>query len=307
MKYGQFSRKDNIINKILARLGILVTEKIIIKIDHHPDYRISQYRGEEETTYYFNNSWNFENKYSSVVNINVIDKYIFHYDNFKHLSSEYGISFLGYNECGFLQDVMEEHPDAFEEHSFGTETDNFTFNSLNIKTVDNLKHRVYYDGSFDGTSYEISPTDWGVYSILDVIAINIDIDEMPFYKSLLAESYLLLKEKKYKLSHFILYSAFENFINFELDAQDREDRLKDKLNELFCSKFPNLGIHQIYTSTVDLFDNYTIERNAIAHGRGRLDVNEQMVEKSFIFVLTLMSSYSLHSSKFEDLYTKIST
>ncbi len=305
MNYDQFSRKDDLINQILIRQGILISEKIIIKIDHQPDYEISEYKREQDADYYFYNSWKFKNKFNSVFNISVSQNHIFHFDNFNDLSNNYNIPFNIGSECDFLLDVLKKDSDALFTYGFGTETDNFTIHNVRIKAIDNLKGRVYYDGSFTGSSYEIDPLDWGIYSILDISACPIEIDDKPFYNSLLAESYLLLKERKYKLSYFLLYSAFESFVNSELGKGDEEGRLKDKLNELFCLKFPNLGTHQIYTSVITFFDKYNLDRNAIAHGRNRVEIDEEMVEKSFIFVLTLISSYLFNSSKFDDLYMRI--
>ncbi|AZA64432.1 hypothetical protein EG345_06740 [Chryseobacterium carnipullorum] len=255
MNYDQFSGKDDLINQILIRQGILISEKIIIKIDHQPDYEISEYKREQDADYYFYNSWKFKNKFNSVFDISVSQNHIFHFDNFNDLSNNYNIPFNIGSECDFLLDVLKKDSDALFVYGFGIETDNFTIHNVRIKAIDNLKGRVYYDGSFTGSSYEIDPLDWGIYSILDISACPIEIDDKPFYNSLLAESYLLLKERKYKLSYFLLYSAFESFVNFELGKGDEEGRLKDKLNELFCLKFPNLGIHQIYTSVITFLTN----------------------------------------------------
>ncbi|MCC3215545.1 MULTISPECIES: hypothetical protein [Chryseobacterium] len=305
MNYNQFSKKESLIDDILAKLGILITKKLIIKIDHEPDYEISEYTREREKEYYLQNFWNFKNKFNSVVEAEVLENHILHYDNFIQLSEEYNIPFCNDEECEFLLDVLKKDNDALIVYGFGTDAGNFRINNLRIKSIDNLKARVHYDGSFYGSSYEINQNDFAVYSILYVNALPLDIDSMPFYYSLLGESHLLLKEKKYKLSYFLLYSAFESFINYELGRDEEEGRLKDKLNELFCLKFPNLGIHQIYTSIITLFDKYTLDRNSIAHGRNMIDVDDVTVKKSFIFVLTMISAYLLNSSKFDDLYSKI--
>lgn len=303
MNYLQFSKKENLIEKILTHFGIIKQEKVIIKINHEPDYNISEYMREQDSDYYFYKYWDFRREFNSVVEIRITDKYIVHYDNFKHLSSEYKIPFPTYDECSFLMDVLNEDVDALDNNTLGTETDNFKLNNLRIKSIDNLDGRIYYDGSFTGSSYEINPVDWAVYSVINISAVPLEIDDMAFYNSLLAESYVLLKEKKYKLSYFLLYSAFESFINYELGKEEEEGRLKDKINELFCLKFPNLSRHQIYTSIIMLFDSYTNNRNDIAHGRSTIDVDHKIVEKSFLFVLTMISSFLLNISKFEDLKT----
>ncbi|MBH1959941.1 MAG: hypothetical protein I8H68_07500 [Flavobacteriia bacterium] len=305
MNYNQFSKKENVIDTILTQFGILTTKKIIIKIDHEPDYEISEYMKERETNYYFYNAWSFKNKFSFVVNVNVNENHIFHYDNFEQLSDEYNIPFYLGNECEFLLNIWEEDSDAFQVFGFGTDTDNFRINNFRIRAVDNLEGNVYYDGSFYGSGYEINQNDFAVYSMIDVNAVPLYIDEKPFYNSLLAESYLLLKEKSYKLSYFLLFSALESFINYELGKGDVEGRLKDKLNELLTSKFQNLAKHQIYSCIIHLFDDYTRDRNTIAHGRNSIDVDQKIVEELFLFVLTMISSYVLDSSTFEDLFKKI--
>lgn len=305
MNYNQFSKKKNLIDIILTKLGILISKKLIIKIDHEPDYEISEYKREIDTDYYFYNSWNFKDDFSFVINVDIIENHIFHSDDFKNMSDEYNISFSVGDECEFLLSTLEEDSSALESHGFGTDAENFKINNLRIRAIDNLEGQVYYDGSFYGASYEINPIDFAIYSMINVTATPMYIDEKPFYHSLLAESFILLQERKYKLSYFLLYSTFESFINYELDAADEEGRLKDKLKELFCLRFTNLSVHQIYTGIIKLYDKYTLDRNAIAHGRSPIKVDKEMVEKSFIFVLTLMSSYFTSTDKFDDLYNEI--
>ncbi len=305
MNYNQFSKKQNLIDIILTKFGILITEKLIIKINHEPDYEISPYMRERETDYYFYNSWNFKHHFSFVIDVDIVKNHIFHYDDFINMSCEYGISYYTGEECEFLLSAVEKDSDALETNGFGSGTENFKINNLRIGTIDNLESKVYYEGSFWGASYEIDQNDFAIYSMINVIATPLYIDDKPFYNSLLAESFILLKERKYKLSYFLLYSAFDSFINYELGSADEQGRLKDKLKELFSSRFSNLNNHPIYTGIIKLYDQYTNNRNAIAHGKSPIEVDEEMVEKSFIFVLTMISSYLTGADKFDDLYNEI--
>ncbi|MDD2982081.1 MAG: hypothetical protein PHQ74_01720 [Crocinitomicaceae bacterium] len=303
MNYIQFSNKQNLIDKILIRLGILTTDNVVIKINNNPDYDITEYRRNVVANYFFNNFWDFSSKYKSIVDINILDNHIFHFDTLQSLSKEYEIEYNEGNDCDFLLQVLIQNKDAFELNSFGTEVNDFELHNLRIRTIDNLKGRIYYEGSFQGDSSDIEPLDWGVYSTLGLNAIPNDIDNLPFYKSLLAESYLLLKEKKFKLSYFLTFSAFESFVNFELGGNDEPDRLKDKFKELFGSKFIVLNSHQIYTSIMSMYDNYTSNRNTIAHGRNEIIIDQEMVKSSLLFILTLISTYELNSLTFDDLYS----
>jgi hypothetical protein len=73
MNYKQFSNKQSLIDKILIRLGILTTDKLIIKIDNNPDYDITEYRREIVPNYFFHNYWDFTNKFKSIVEISIAE------------------------------------------------------------------------------------------------------------------------------------------------------------------------------------------------------------------------------------------
>lgn len=305
MNYSQFSKTKKLINIILAKFGILISKTLIIKIDNEPDYEISEYKREIEADYYFYNSWNYKENFRFVIDISIIKTHILHFDNFKNISEEYNIPFYVGNECEFLLNALEKDSNVLESHGFGTDVDSFKIKKIRISTIDNIEGKVNYEGTFYGGSYEINPVDFAIYSIINVVGTPLDIDDKPFYNSLLAESFILLQQGNYKLSYFLLYSAFESFINYELGTADEQERLKDKLKKLFCIKFPNLSTHQIYTNTVKYFDQYTIDRNGIAHGKSPIKVDKKMVEESFTFVLTMISSYLTFTDKFDDLYNEV--
>ena len=307
MNYIQFASKENLIDKILIRLGILTKDKVVIKIDNNPDYDITEYRREIVTNYFFNNFWNFTNEFKSIVDISISENHIFDFDTFQRLSKEYEIDFSEGKNCDFLLKVLKKDKDAFELNSFGTEVNDFILRNIRVRAIDNLNGRIYYEGSFQGDNSGIEPIDWEVYSTLLVSAIPNNIDNLPFYKSLIAESYLLYKEKKFKLSYFLTFSAFESFINYESGGDDEPERLKDKFKELFHSKFTELSTQQIYTSIVSMYDEYSTNRNIIAHGRNKITIDQEIVKKSLLFILTLISSYELNSLTFDDLYSKINT
>lgn len=304
MNYRQFSEKQNVIEKILNYLGVLSIENVVIEVDNNPDYDITAYEREISTNYFFHNSWDFTEKFKSIVDINVLKSSIFDSETFQRMSTDYGIP-LEDNDCDFLIQVLNVDQDAFDNYGFGTENGEFRFHNLRLRTIDNSNGQVYYEGSFRGNNADIAPIDWGVYSLLNVTSITKSIDTLPFYNTLLAESYLLYFERKFKLAYFLVFSAFESFVNYELGTIDDPDRLRNKLNELFSNRFTDIGRHQIYTSVLNEYNQHTTNRNTIAHGRNEIIISQEEVKGLLLFVLTIISTYKSSSISFENLYNDI--
>lgn len=306
MNYTQFSNKVHIQEKILTKLGILTKEELIIRINNHPDYNLTKYKKEIVSDYFFHNSWDYSEKFNSIIDVCILRNDIFHFDTLQTLSQQYRIEFNEKTDnCDFLLQVQKKDNEAFVKYGFRTEVNDFILHRIKIRSIDNLKKCIYYEGSFQGDSSDIEPLDWGVYSTLKVTAVPKKIDTQPFYKLLIAESFLLLIENKFKLSYFLTFSAFESFVNYELGGNEEPVRLKDKLKELFCNKFNALGRNQIYTSVMSMYDTYETNRNSIAHGRNELIIDAEQVRISLLFILTLISSFEFNISTFDVLLNKI--
>jgi hypothetical protein len=307
MTYKQFLKEAKILENLLATLDILSFDKQIIRIDNYPDYSISEYKGGIISDYFFRNSWNFVDKYQMLIDAEFQRNTIFHSDNLQDLSCEYKLEYNNLSDnCDFLLEIFNRDEDSFSVHGYRVDTSvgDFKLHNLSIHSIDNFSKKLYYEGSFLGDNSDIQPIDWGIYSLLKITAISKEIVNLPFYKSLLSESYLLYKENKFKLAYFITYSAFESFINYQLDSDDK-GRLKDKITQLYKTQFLQLEKHQIYGSIINAYDDIEKDRNVIAHGRNQITISKEKSYSVLLSFLILIVTFELKSETFEDLAIKI--
>lgn len=304
MNYKQFSSKENIVENLLFKLGIIKNERLLIEVDNWPDHDISEYQREMEANYYFQNHWNFSNRFSSLIEARFTEKYLFHSEGLKRVSEELQIE-INYSQIpDFLNAAYQADKDCFDAHSFPVELDEFKLKSLRVSSLDNFQKQLNYEGSFYGNNEAIEPLDWGIYSFLELAGVP-HHSKLNFYEELISESYLLSRQGNNKLAYFLAYSAFENFINSELGTVDEKGELKRRISELFGATFTHVAKHQVYTSLINEFKVFTEHRNTIAHGKEAILVSESDVSTILIFVLTMIASYNLNCTRFEHLYQGI--
>ena len=306
--YTEMNFKQKFSNSIeiehfLIALGILHKEKIFIQIDNHPDYDLSEYRRDETANYFFSNSWDFRAIYQSVLDFEFSDSYVLHADQLTELGEEYNIpiNYTGMDVPRFLDKVRRINEEAIEAHAFPTDLDQFKLHHLRKRSIDNIRGRLYYEGSFIGSSNEVDATDWGIYSLSEITAIPLSTRFNSFFNELISEAYILLIEGKWKLLYFVAYSAFESFVNERLSTGDEKQRLEERLKMLFKIKFPDIATHQIYTTLLNDYEGFTRIRNTIAHGRGSIHISKSMLKELFYFILVLFGSWELSLRTFTDL------
>lgn len=303
MKYSQFKTKNNIEISILLLLGIIKNESKIIQIDHHPDFDLSNYAGFAETTYFFRDSWNFLNAYSAIMLPKIKHIGVFHYDDVRRLASEYKIPFNDSNTLdASLNFIKDKNIDLMLDESLDPSFDGFKLHNLRISRTDQLNKKLEFEGGYIGASDTIDPQDWHVFVECSFYGFTPSASFGKFYADLLAESFALREAGNNKISYFITFSAFENYINECLNTHNQEGRLKDKLAQLFRDRFGELNSHQIYTCTAGDFDNWENIRNGIAHGKNANNITKEDVGGLTKFVLTLMASIEKHTTCFEDLF-----
>lgn len=305
MNYTQFASKHNIIDRLLQKLEIITNKKIFIPIDNTPDYDLSQYQKELTIDYYFKNSWDFSQEFSSLINVEIIATSIFHADDIARLKKELNMETSTESYSKIIQYGYNIRNTLFDEYGMGTDLDDFKLHDIKSDSIDNIKRRFFYVGSFMGDGFYIDPTDWEIIAQINVVGISDEIEYKQFYKSLIAESFILYKEGKYKLSYFLIYSALESFINSESNNPDEEERLKDRLKDVLKNRFHNLQTNQIYNSIIVSYGSFTTNRNTIAHGRNNIEFNETDLLNVLLFTLTLISMYELNVSTFDDLYNAV--
>lgn len=264
MNYSTFNRQTNL-KFLLQALDILESRHVIIKLNTFPDYDISKYHGLSTAEYFFRNSWKYNHLFDEVCEASFALNRVFHEDHIREMRMEYRFSFDFADFTSFLQAVHDRNPEAFVQHGFDAgELDEFNLKRLRLSSIDSIKREIFYEGVFLGDSSMIDPIGWSVYSLISVTGIKSFSDKV--YNALIAESYMLFYKGDFKLSYFLAYTALENFVNSSLGKVEDEGRLKDNLNELFASRFNDLGTHQIYSSVTTIFGSLTMKRNWIAHG-----------------------------------------
>lgn len=308
MNYVKFKKIDDLDHKLLSLLGILEVRSKIIQIDNDPDYDLSNYQGTVEKTYFFKDSWSFDGEFGAVIDVSIENQCVFHFDDIKRLAKEYKVHFDSSNPCDVvLNEIRKNNKDLMWEEGTSPEFDGFKLNDIRVERIDHSEKVVHFFGSYDGDSYSIQPMDWNIFIECSFYSFASSDTFGEFYVDLIAESYSLRDAGNMKLSYFLMYAAFENYINERLNAHDKADRLKDKLNELFNSQFSPLQKHQIYTSIIGEFDKWEKIRNGIAHGKAKIEITSEMVEGLTIFALALIASFESRESQFDLLSRKINT
>lgn len=306
MNYARFRKQKDIDLRLLSVLNILERGRKIIQLDNHPDYDLSSYEGFVEKPYFFRDTWSFANDYSAIINIVVEHVGVFHFDDIQRLSSEYNVPFRSDGSFDIiLNSVRNMNPNLMWEDAIDPDFDGFKLQEVKISSVDQFRKTVEFLGGYTGCSDSIQPMDWNIVVECSFNGFVSGEHYGGFYADLIAESYALREAGNHKLSYFIAFTAFENYINEHLDAHDKEGRLKDKLSEIFKVQFGDLGKHQVYTSVVGEFDTWEAMRHAVAHGKGKIEVAREHVEGLMVFVLTLLSSIELLETTFDGLYEKL--
>lgn len=303
--YSQFSESPERIEELLNLLGIVTYNEVFILINNQPDYDISEYQREVFSNYYFHNSWGFNHLFQSILTVDFLKKYIIHAEDINNLSKEYKVPYdYEDRDTGeFLMKVHTKDKDAIDIFGGGTEVGELKLNHLRVSSIDNIGGTINYKGSFGGDSSDIESVDYGFYSLVRITGIPNEITYLGFYKSLLAESYILYKEKKLKLAYFVAFSAFESFINANVS---RKMNMKQKIKELFTGNFLNLEEDQISSSfEPHFFDSFEQKRNTIAHGKGKEVITKEEVENAFIFILSLISVFEFKCSTLNELNSRL--
>lgn len=307
MKYRDFRQLKNLLEKLLHLCDILRNKRVIIEIDHTPDYDISSFEGSTVKDYFFKNGWNFPDYIGLITDFSFDFKKIYHHDQLEDMSDESGIDFHNGYKLEFLNKIYDSHYEIFSENGFEiNELDEFKLKVLRLDTVSNEDRKVYYEGTCSGESLYMRPDGWAVYA-------NVIIEYIPhpvtLYQALIGESYALYKHyNKLNMAYFILFSAFECFIDTELyeyGSSDSRDRLQNRIKKLFEKQCSNISKHEVFNSLMPNFQDLKAKRNDIAHGKTVADVSDDFLIDAYYFVLALILSYQKRAKTFDELKTYI--
>lgn len=304
MRYSQFLKQPNLLKKLLIELEILVRYQQIIEVDMSPDSEVIPTDWRDDDNNYFKNRWDFKRRFTSITEFDFISERVYHFENIDEANSELNMNLNIDDIASCLNQIDHIDPNYFRENGYDTDlNETFHFHKVRVLAIDNIKKCVWYDGSFFGNHEAYTVSDWGVFSKIRLIGIPSFLPN--FYQELLGESYLLYTSGNFKLSYFMTYTALENYVNSGLKSDDIEERFKDKLRKWAKTKVTQLEKHEIYCGTIQEYDEFTIKRNTIGHGRESIDIEKSEAESALIFVATLICSFEKNLRTFQDLYDKI--
>ena len=307
MKYADFKKIKNLDLLLLLSLDALESAKHIFELDNYPDFDLSEYDKHSEQTYFFSNDLEFPDQFNTILRIDNEIVRLFSHDDLERLSKEHLVDFkedMGY--ARFLAEIQKFNQDISDEGN-EIDFDGFHLNSIKISGINNVEKKITILGGYSADSMWIQPFDCKLILFCDLLGIPKKSTQKSLFLGLVSEGYSLIGGGNFNLSFFILYTAIECYINTKLDAHEDQSRLSDKMQRAFKTAFPHDDLinHQIYTSIVAEFSDYTEIRNKIAHGTSAVAICENDARKLLLFALTMIASIESAIANFQDLKAKI--
>lgn len=291
--------------KLLIYLKVIDVKETIIPIKIEPDYDLSEYQREIDSDYYITNKWRFNNHFENLTRLEFLSHRLYHQDNFEDFEDNLQSHLTSDSIEENLNIINEIDRDSFAWSGHESdELDEFKLKYLRLRSIDNVNKVINYEGTFFGSSYGLTVLDWGECGFYAKILVEGTCKSL-LYNDLLGESYLLYLSGNYKLSHFVAYSAFENFLNFKTDSFDIQERLSEKLKKLFKESQIDTNKNVIYCSIINNFSKQTKRRNDVAHGMEVENLDAHIVEDFLIEITTMMVLYESNFQDFEQLHDQI--
>lgn len=304
MKQAQYLKRENLLKNLLTTLGVVKEIQTIIKIDNTPDDEVIPADWRNDDNNYFKNSWRFNHFFDSVTEFKFVGERVYHFDHINEAAEEVGMDLDADNIEYSLNQINNSDSSYFRSNGWDTDfNETFQFHKVRVAVIDNVKKKIWYDGSFFGNHETYDNTDWGVFSKVKLTGIPKYL--LLFYQELLGESYLLFKSGNYKMAYFIAYGAMENYVNTNLGSEESEERFKDKLKRWCKTKTTLIEKHEVYCGIIVEYDMFTRIRNIIAHGKETIEIEKSDAESILTFVATLICSFEFDLPKFERLVQEI--
>lgn len=257
---------------------------------------MTEYDKHTMKNYFFQDKKSFEDEYLTVLEASITYSKILHHTDIENIKNQY-------SDTPFL-DIANQDEEFLEDHGYdminNRDCEWLRFNYIDLKVLNSTREFLFL-GTYEAESSGIDPMDVHFFVQCKVLGIAYDMEQKEFYKELLAEAYKFYLEGTYKIAYFLLFSAFESYINYKLQSHDEQKRLSEKINELFKTTFGDISNHQIYTSCIGDFKCFEINRNTIAHGKESISIDQEGVSKVLIFVMVFINSIEHSISTFEEL------
>lgn len=287
MKKNELRNKTNLIKEYLYSEKLIINKTFLFNIDFNPDYNYTDYGRDIAQIYYFHGEKDFSNIFSNIISHSNITPHIF----------------SQYEKPSFLQnDLFEITPtelSIIEESEYPTRFDSFEFKTGNLYAIDNINKTLNYDFTCNTEGGFLGDDFIDLYFEVDLNGITKEINNKDLYNQLIVDSYRKYLDKDYIMAFFLMFSAFECFINSKSGKPDEEKKLIQKKNELFRAKFSILNDNQI-NSAVD-FVKFEKKRNIIAHGRESLIITKELVDDIYFDFISLILSYKMNFLSFDEL------
>lgn len=286
--YKYYKEEKNFIPKFLKQLNIIHSKKLFFECDIEAGH-----------------TYETKNQYSSgkavcaypygVKHIYSLDKY-FHHGLITSLNQEY------ISEDEFLQLPENDQDNLFENEfndvSIGLEFDNISF--------DNYKEKISFSFSMNGGLNDFGLLNHrGYYVVLDAFILNSSLKNQ--WGELILQGISLQAEERYDIAFLVLFSAFDNFVNLEIEKISKYYHSEFAIERLeFGKKVRILLKHYdnqedvlnfVYNIYSELYDY----RNQVAHGSER-NIEKEECDKCFdLFVFMYLAISNKLSTK-NDLY-----
>ena len=305
MNYKDFAAKGDHLTNMLVKLDIVKYVSRYVQINYDPDYEILEYT-REDSNYYFKNAFDFEGDYQIVLGADISEGIVFQYDKLEDLLNEHelDIDLNPEDFSSFLSEMAGREPELLMGVGDEPKFEQFNLHCLRITYIENIAKQIGYDGSFFG--YDSAIRDIDVYAELELKVVP-HFPKDDHYKTLLGEAYLLYLQGNYKLSSFILFTAFDNFIEQFYGNPGERIHLEDKFRKVFKRKFKNLKRHNIYSQIAGNFKSFENLRNDIAHGNHHGPIYRQQLKERFLITLIMILTYTFSYSDFQKLLNGISS
>lgn len=306
MNWKKYKEKIGI-RKLLMHLGIISIDTRIIPINIEFDDELTEFQRVTEADYYFSSKWSFNDYFENLTNLTILGYKFYHDDDIKELNRDDDFAYNVNSETleKNLNQINILYSDYFKRYGCDAdELEEFKVKQIKIRTIDNIKKEICYEGIYFGDGYGLAVLDYGECGFFAKIKME-GICKSSLHNDLLGESYLLYLSGNYKLSYFVAYSAFENFLNLKTNSFQVQERLAEKLKKLFKDNEIDTEKNIIYCSIINNFSKRTKLRNDIAHGMLADDITHLIIEEFFIEITTMIILYEDNCLTFKELFEKI--
>lgn len=287
MKKQELKKKTNIIKEYLISQSLIKEGKYLFKMDFNPDYDYTDSEKNISQIYYFHEKIDFSDIFYNIISYSDIKP---------HILSPYDLD-LSLND--YLTPIEPEELEEIKEKEVPTEFDEFKLNKIHLYSYDNVNKTLNYDCTCKTERMFLGDDFVDIYCEVDLTGISNNFFSEKLYNQLIVDSYLKYLQKDYRMAFFLMYSAFECFINLKSGKPEEEKRLVQKKNELFKTRFKVLNLNNI-NSSVNM-SNYEKTRNDIAHGKENFNISKKLVDDIYFDFISLIISFEKNIKNYNEL------